>query len=341
MAPEIPVAGLALLAATTYGVLAGADFGGGIWDLFASGPRKKEQRRAIANAMSPVWEANHVWLIFLIVLLFAGFPRAFAALSIALFVPLHLALIGITLRGAAFVFRAYGPSGPQDGARMRRWGIVFGIASVITPVLFGASMGAVSVGALRVGGGVGAGAHASDVSESTASAWLSPLPITMGAMALALCAYMAAVFLLSETDGALREDYRRRALWAGTAVVSLSVLALPIALMHAPHFASRLVSARALPVLIPGVLFALASGLAILMRWWKVARVCAAAHVALLICGFGLAQYPYLIYPDVTIHAAAAPASTLRFLAYSVVPGGALLVPSMWFLFRVFKTTKR
>lgn len=334
MAPEIPVACLALLAIIAYGVLAGADFGGGIWDLFASGPRKNEQRAAIARAMSPVWEANHVWLIFLIVLLFAGFPRAFALLSVALFAPLHLALVGITLRGAAFVFRAYGP---QESERIRRWGIVFGIASVITPVLLGASMGAVSAGALRV--------DASEVAADAGSAWLSPLPITMGALALALCAYLAAVYLLQETEGALREDYRRRALSAGTAVVALSALAVPVALLdthaHAPHFAERLTSARALPVLIPGVAFALASGLALLLRKWKLARVCAIAQVALLLAGWGLAQYPYIIYPDVTIHAAAAPASTLRFLAYSVIPGGALLVPSMWFLFRVFKTAKR
>ena len=330
MQPEVPVAALALLAMIAYGVLAGADFGGGIWDLFASGPRKKEQRAAIAHAMSPVWEANHVWLIFLIVLLFAGFPRAFAVLSIALFLPLHLALVGITLRGAAFVFRAYGP---QESLRMRRWGIVFGVASVITPVLLGASMGAVSVGALRV--------EANNVGDGAASAWLSPLPLTMGAMALALCAYLAAVFLLSETDGELREDYRRRALWAGTAVVALSVAAVPIAMLHAPRFAARLMSARALPVLLPGVVLALASGVALLLRRWRVARVCAAAQAVLLLAGWGVAQYPYLVYPDVTIHAAAAPAPTLRFLALSVIPGGALLVPSLWFLFRVFKTAKR
>ncbi|MBK6532863.1 MAG: cytochrome d ubiquinol oxidase subunit II [Deltaproteobacteria bacterium] len=102
------VAVLALVALTAYGVLAGADFGSGVWDLFASGPRKRAQRDALAHAIGPVWEANHVWLIFAVVLLFSSFPRAFWAISVGLFAPLHLVLVGIILRGAAFVFRAYG-----------------------------------------------------------------------------------------------------------------------------------------------------------------------------------------------------------------------------------------
>lgn len=119
------VAGLGLLGVIAYGVLGGADFGGGVWDLFASGPRREEQRRAIAQAMGPVWEANHVWLIFVIVLLFTCFPPAFAALSVALFGPFHLVLLGITLRGAAFVFRGSRPTG--QGAT--HWGTIFGVAT--------------------------------------------------------------------------------------------------------------------------------------------------------------------------------------------------------------------
>src|ERR1041384_4795250 len=101
-------AAVALLGLMAYAVLAGADFGGGVWDLFATGPRKREQREAIAHAMGPVWEANHVWLIFVIVLLFSCFPAAYVALMNRLFWPLHLALLGIMLRGASFVFRGHG-----------------------------------------------------------------------------------------------------------------------------------------------------------------------------------------------------------------------------------------
>src|SRR5262245_61539542 len=130
------VAAVAGLATILYALLGGADFGGGVWDAFARGERKWEQRRAIANAMGPVWEANHVWLIFVIVILFTAFPTVYAALSIALFVPFHLVLLGIVLRGAAFVFRAYARrAGATVSQSERGWGIVFGAASTVTPLL--------------------------------------------------------------------------------------------------------------------------------------------------------------------------------------------------------------
>src|SRR4028119_1031080 len=118
MSLEMWVAVVGLAALVAYALLGGADFGGGVWDLLASGPRAAEQRRAISRAMGPVWEANHVWLIFLVVLLFACFPRAYAVLSVALFIPFHLALVGIVLRGAALGFRGHAPAAraPRRGA---------------------------------------------------------------------------------------------------------------------------------------------------------------------------------------------------------------------------------
>src|SRR5262249_33288814 len=170
-----------------YGVLGGADFGGGVWDLFAGGPRRDQQRAAIAHAMGPVWEANHVWLIFVIVLLFTAFPPAFATLSVGLFGVFHFVLLGVSLRGAAFVFR-----GPEVGERgAGHWGTVFGVASVITPVLLGMAVGAVSVGSLRVRDG--------QVEVAGVTPWFAPVSLVMGALALALCAYLAAVYLTVET----------------------------------------------------------------------------------------------------------------------------------------------
>ena len=166
------------------------------------------------------------------------------------------------------------------------------------------------------------------------------LSLTVGALALALCAYLAAVFLLHETAGALREDFRLRALASGTVVVALSVIALPVARADAPHLVDRLTSARALPVVAAGAIAAIASGLALLFRRYALARVAATAQVALLLFGWGAGQYPYLIYPDVTVHDAAAPAATLRFVLVSAVPGVLLLVPALLFLFRVFKAQK-
>jgi cytochrome d ubiquinol oxidase subunit II len=327
MRAETLVAGLMLFAIIAYGVFAGADFGGGVWDFFAFGPRKRAQRDAIARAMAPVWETNHVWLIFAIVLLFTGFPRAFAALSIGLFAPFHLALLGITLRGAAFVFRAYGP---KTTDATRPWGAVFGAASTVTPMVLGTSMGAVSVGTMHVDGDV--------VQVSALPPWLQPLALVMGALALALCAYLAAVFLLCETTGELREDFRRRALASGTVVVGLSIIAIPVALANAPHFGERLASGQTLAVVAAGAVAAFASGSSLLARKYALARVAAAAQIALLLAGFGVAQYPYIVYPDLTIHDAAAPEATLRFLLWSAIPGALLLGPSLWLLLRVFKT---
>ncbi|NTU80591.1 MAG: cytochrome d ubiquinol oxidase subunit II [Chloroflexales bacterium] len=328
---EAIIAGVGLLAVIAYAVLAGADFGGGVWDLFASGPRREAQRDAIAHAMGPVWEANHVWLIFVIVILFTGFPPAFAALSIALFVPFHLVLLGIILRGTAFVFRSYSPEGARGLLRagQRRWGAVFGAASVVTPVLLGMCLGAVSTGGLRVRDG--------EVQVSGTPPWLEPLAVMIGLLALAICAYLAAVYLANEAADELREDFRRRALLAGTAVVALSAALLPLLVITAPHLWGGLLSLRAIPIMAIGIVAALLSGWALLRRRYRLARLASVAQVICLLAGWGAAQYPHLIYPDVTLESAAAGAATLRFVLYSLPPGLAILLPSLWLLFRVFK----
>jgi cytochrome d ubiquinol oxidase subunit II len=332
--PADLAAGLTLVALIAYAVLAGADFGGGIWDALARGPRRDAQRDAIAHAMGPVWEANHVWLIFVVVLLFTCFPAAYAALSEGLFIPFHLVLLGIILRGAAFVFRAYSPPSERrpgrPGRSARRWGAVFGAASVITPVLLGMCLGAVSAGGLRVVGG--------RVRVMGTAPWLRPLSLAMGGFALAVCAYLAAVYLANETAGELREDFRRRALAAGTAVVAMSALMLPLLYVHAPHLWSGLLSVRAAPVLAVGVVAALLSGWALWRRRPRLARAATVAQTACLLAGWGIAQHPYLIYPDVTIPGAAGPDATLRFVLWSTPFGMMLLLPSLWWLFRVFKT---
>jgi cytochrome d ubiquinol oxidase subunit II len=325
MPPETIVAGAVLLAVMAYAVLGGADFGGGIWDLFATEPRRREQRAAIAHGMGPVWEANHVWLIFVIVLLFTAYPRAFQALSIALYVPFHLVLLGIILRGASFVFRSYATTGAHALGRV--FGVLFGVASVITPVLLGMCLGAVSSGML----------HVADPAGMTASrAWLSLLSWAMGTLALALCAYLAAVYLANETSGALQEDFRTRALIAGTFVVAISALLLPLLRTEAPHLLAGLLGVRALPALIIGAIAALGAGAALRARRYRLARTAAVLQILCLLGGWGLAQFPYIIYPDITIRDAA-PAATLRFVLLTLPIGLALILPSLWFLFRVFK----
>lgn len=337
MSPEMLVAALGVVALIAYVVLGGADFGGGIWDLFATGPRRTDQREAIAHAMGPVWEANHVWLIFVIVIIFSAFPRAYEQLSIALFVPFHLVLLGIILRGAAFVFRAYSPqsvrstrAGGADGmaqAGVRRWGAVFGIASVITPVLLGMCLGGVSSGA----------AVPADSAAAGVPAWLAPVSLLIGALALALCAYLAAVFLANETSGPLRDDFRSRALLAGTAVVVLSGAALPLVRSQAPHLWEGLIGGPATPVVLIGIIAALLSGWWLRARRYRLARISSVVQIACLLAGWAIAQSPYIIYPGLTLAEAAAPRSTLLFILWSTPAGMALLLPSLWLLFRVFK----
>jgi cytochrome d ubiquinol oxidase subunit II len=206
------------------------------------------------------------------------------------------------------------------------------MASVITPVLLGMAVGAVSSGNLRVLDG--------QVEIEGATPWLAPVSLVIGALALALCAYLAAVYLTLETQGELQDDFRRRALWAGAFVVALATLMLPLLYLEASHLWSRLLSRRAAPVLVAGLVATLVSGWALFHRRFHLARATAAAQVSLLLVGWGLAQYPYLIYPDITLHEAAAPAATLRFVLYSLPIGLALLLPSLWLLFRVFKTER-
>jgi cytochrome d ubiquinol oxidase subunit II len=313
-------------AVLAYAVLAGADFGGGIWDLLARGPRGAQHRDAIAAAMGPVWEANHVWLIFVIVLLFTAFPAAYAALSIALFIPLHLALAGIVLRGASFVFRAHGrviPGGTQG------WGRVFGIASAITPILLGACLGAISSGHIRVEAGA--------VDAGSPQAWLRPFPLVTGLLALAICAYLAAVYLTLETGGAVREDFRRRALAVWLVAGLLSLGTLPLTYLEAPRLWAGLTQPPAVLAIIAGILLAPASALAMWRRHFQWARVLAAGQVVILLVGWALAQWPYIIYPDIDLRRAAAPEATLEALAWTLPPGLALLLPSLWLLFAVFK----
>jgi cytochrome bd ubiquinol oxidase subunit II len=314
-----------------YALLGGADFGGGVWDLFASGPRKRQQRLAIEKAMGPVWEANHVWLIFVIVVLFTCFPRGYAAVGIALFLPFHLALLGIMLRGASFVFRSHQSRQKDAAARTSAWGVVFGVASTISPVLLGVAFGVVTQGSIQLAAG-------GEIALARPAAWFSPYAMANGMLALATCAYLAAVYLTNETDGELRDDFRLRAIIAGTATAILAGVVVVLARLEARWFFDRLLSYRTVPVIAMGLACFAGSAWSVITRRYALSRVFAAAEIGLLLWGWSLAQYPYLAYPDLPLAAVAAPLPTLRFVVLSLPVGGALLIPSLWLLLRVFKT---
>ncbi|MFN8591057.1 MAG: cytochrome d ubiquinol oxidase subunit II [Thermomicrobiales bacterium] len=306
-----------------YALLGGADFGGGIWDLLASGPRAAAQREVIARAIGPIWEANHVWLIFVIVLAFTVFPPVFAALSIALYLPFSLALLGIVFRGGAFIFRA-----PARGIAHTAWDRVFAIASTVTPVFFGMAAGAVASGQIRIVAG--------RVESDLWTTWLAPFPLAVGLIALTVCAYLAAVYLTLETSGELQEDFRARALVSGLALAALAAIVLPITRSDAPVIWDGL-TAKA-PVALPLVIgLALLSGWAVFYRHYRLARAAAVGEVVVLLAGWVWAQYPYLIVPDLTFQEAAASPAMQRAALIVFGLGAVLLIPSLWLLYRVFK----
>lgn len=315
------------LSLIAYAVLGGADFGGGIWDFFAFGKEAERQRSLIGQALGPVWEANHVWLIFLIVGLFTAFPLAFSILSTALFVPFTLAVIGIVLRGAAFIFRAN-----SEAVTSRVWGRVFSTASTITPFFFGTAAAAVASGQVHVQGG--------RVQTDLLAGWTTPFALTIGALALSLCAVLAAVNLIIEAqhnnDAELVEAFRRRAMIAGAITLVLDAVAFILSPFQAPLLWHGLLD-HALPLAIATALIGLGAAASLFLRRYRLARVLAFTTTALIFASWGLSQFPYLVPAAVTINTAASPPSTLLALLISTSIGMALLLPSLWFLFHVFR----
>jgi cytochrome bd ubiquinol oxidase subunit II len=328
------VAAALFLALNAYVLLGGADFGGGAWDLLARGPRAERQRELIADAIGPVWEANHVWLILALVLLFTCFPPAFARLGTQLHIPLSFVLIGIVLRGSAFTFWRYGAHGDRE---QRQWGAVFAVASLITPLLLGTSAGAIAAGALEDRGGTtlgGGGFVATYVAP-----WLTPFALSVGLFALVAFAFLAAVYLTLEArEPDLVEDFRRRALVAGLALGGAAGLTLLLSHGSAALLRQRLLGAWwAVPLHLATAAAAFTALGALWYRHWRLARAAAAAQVSLILWGWAVAQYPYVLPPDLTIAGAAAPAATLRLVLGALALGAAVLFPSLRYLFRVFK----
>lgn len=331
--PALLLAGAVVVALNAYVVLAGADFGGGVWDLFATGPRRERQRDLIAHAIGPVWEANHVWLILVVVLLFTCFPPVFSRIAVALHIPITLILLGIVLRGSAFTFRSYGGDG---GPTQRRWGRLFAMASLVTPLLLGVAVGTIASGRVRAPTGRG-------FLVDYITPWLSLFTASVGIFTLLLFAFLAAVYLTLEAeDPDLQDDFRRRALGSGLAVFAAAMLTLALAWREAPLVWHGLVTApRAVPVhLLTGASATLALW-ALWTRKFRLARSAAVAQITLILWGWALAQYPWLIPPSLGISNAAAPAITLKLTLGALGVGAAILFPSLYYLFKVFKSPTR
>jgi len=317
------VGAILLASVTLYAVLGGADFGGGLWDLLAgTTARGRAPRGLIEESITPVWEANHVWLVFDLVIFWTAFPHAFAAVMTALALPLWLAVGGIVLRGAGFAFRKEITRPSQQRAA----GAAFAFSSLLTPFFMGTVVGAIAAGAVPA-----------NASHASLAAWTSPAALLTGFLFVAACGYLAAVYLVVEAgrrgDQNLRAYFTRRAQAAAVVAGALSLAALFELQNPDPAFFSRL-TGRALPL----VVLAGVCGLVVLARLTagrtKGTRVIAALGVAAVIWGWGVAQYPVLL-PGTTVTLANAGATQATFAALVAVAIAAviLVVPSFALLF--------
>jgi cytochrome d ubiquinol oxidase subunit II len=324
-----------VVALNAYVLFAGADFGGGVWDLFATGPRREKQRELIAHAIGPIWEANHVWLIVVVVMLFVCFPPAFAAFGTILHVPLSAMLVGIVLRGSAFVFRAYS-YGPRS--EQRRWGRVFAISSLITPIVLGMCVGALVSGELGTALGNVGSANASFV-DIYIRPWLHGFSVAVGLMTLTLFSFLAATYLTIEAghDAELQDDFRKRALASAAASVLAALLTLIVGATTSGVMARFVSFGWTLAVLGASMISAVVAIIGLWRRQYPLARIAAAGWVTLVLWGWALAQFPAMIPPSLTIDALSAPRATIVATLTVLVGGAAVLIPSLWYLLRVFK----
>jgi cytochrome d ubiquinol oxidase subunit II len=325
---ERTVAVCVLLSLILYALMGGADFGGGIWDLLAMGPRAPRQRRAIAEAIGPIWEANHVWLILVVVLLFTGFPSGFAVMMTSLNIPLTAMLIGIVLRGSAFIFRKYDS---ESDAVQRRWSRVFGIASLITPFFQGLILGALATGQIRLVNG--------QVVTGFLAGWLTPFSLACGVFAFGLFAFLAATYLTVDAQDQpdLQDDFRSRAIWSEFLLAPVAFGVWLTSKQGAPVMFQALTCWWALLLVAGTSLFAFAALAALWFRQFALARMAAIGQVTLILVGWSVAQYPNLVTPDVTVQNAHAPEATLRLLLLALGVGAMVLLPSLAFLFHLFK----
>jgi cytochrome d ubiquinol oxidase subunit II len=317
------VAVVLLLAVVAYAVFGGADFGAGFWDLTAGSPERGEHPRdVIEHSIGPVWEANHVWLIFIFVILWTSFPEAYASITLTLFVPLTIAALGIVLRGASFAFRKAVVS-----LRYRRtFGAAFAASSVLVPYCMGAIAGGIASGRVPAGG------QAGDPVQS----WINPTSVVGGVLAVAAVGYLAAVYLVWDArrlgDKEMAEYFRRRAVVAAAGVGVIGFVGIFVLAADASYLFDGLTS-RALPLVILGALCGVGALVLLVRNTSSGARLLAVIAIASVIVGWGVAQWPYLLPESLTFSAAAAPTGTLTAILAVVVLAGAIVVPGFVLLF--------
>jgi cytochrome d ubiquinol oxidase subunit II len=306
-----------------YALFGGADFGAGFWDLVAGGPSRGERPRSvIEHAIGPVWEANHVWLIFSFVVLWTCFPEAYASITLTLFVPLTLAALGIVLRGSGFAFR----KAVTKLSSRRNFGAAFAASSILVPFCFGAVIGAIASGRVPAGGQAG----------DPWSSWINPTSILGGVLAVTMAAYLSSVYLVWDarrlSDDEMVEYFRRRSV--GAAVVAGVVAAAGILVLRADaDYLFDGLTSRALPIVIVSTLAGAASLVLLTRGAQRGARLLSALAVLTLLLAWGVAQWDYILPTSLTVADAAAPSGTITAVLIATALAVVLIGPSFVLLF--------
>jgi cytochrome d ubiquinol oxidase subunit II len=292
------------------------------------GREKYEQRQFIAHAIGPIWEADHVWLILIIVIMFSGFPAAFSMVMTDLNIPLTLMLVGIVLRGAAFSFRSYGSS---DALTDRRWSRIFGRASLVTPALLGITIGAIASGRLP---------ESPHQLSGFVRPWVTPFCASVGLFAVTMFAYLSATYAAYEAeDPKLREDFRSHAI---ASAISTGVMAGVVLLLsaHGAPIIWRGLTNRiwTWPLFWMTAILALTALYALWRSQYRLARFCAAGEVTLILWGWAFAQFPYVVVPNLTIYNSSSSPATIYMLAGALMAGSLVLFPSYKYLLEIFKS---
>jgi cytochrome d ubiquinol oxidase subunit II len=308
---------------TAYAVLGGADFGAGFWDLVAGGAERGQRPRAlIDHSIGPVWEANHVWLIFSLVVLWTAFSEAFASITLTLFVPLTLAALGIVLRGSSFAFR----KAVLRTRDQRNFGAAFAASSVLVPYCMGAVAGAIASGRVPSGGEAG----------DPWTSWINPTSILGGLLAVSTCSFLAATYLvwdarrLEQTD--LVDYFRHRAVAAAVVSGALAVIGIFVLDADATYVFHGLTS-RAIPAVLVSAVCGLGSIYLLARHAARGARLLAIGAVASVVVAWGIAQWPYLLPTSLTVAQAAAPNSTLKAVLVVFIAAVVIILPSLGLLF--------
>jgi cytochrome d ubiquinol oxidase subunit II len=314
-----------LIGIVAYAIFGGADFGAGFWDLTAGGTdRGTAPRGVIDHSIAPVWEANHVWLIFILVVLWTSFSEAYASIFLTLFVPLTIAALGVVLRGSSFAFR----KAVTPLKQRRAFGAVFASSSVLVPFCFGAVAGAVASGRVPAGG----------VAGDPVDSWINPTSILGGLLAVCVCAYLAAVYLVFDahrlSDDDMVEYFRHRAVIAAVVAGVVALGGIFVLRADAEYLFDGLTS-RALPLVILSALCGVGSLVLLVRANHRGARLLAIGSVASVIAAWGVAQWDYILPESLTFEDAAAPSGTITAVIVATVLAVVLVVPSFVLLFRL------